>query len=167
MDINGPTSAENNRSAEPSLVESSGNKQLKKLLAKEEQRLEQEQKRGAIARRRKQQQEQFQLQHELNHPLRQHHAPQSTKLVEGEFLGVLLQLLLRCNGCNTLELPVLLSESACVYWLHASVCTIDSQRTLYTTIDHLCPYSDGRSILTSNMKCRLKAQYWKPISRIR
>ncbi|XP_068694461.1 m7GpppN-mRNA hydrolase-like [Montipora foliosa] len=74
---------ENNHSPEPSLVESSGSKQLKKLLAKEEQRIEQEQKRAAIERRRKQQQEQFQLQHELNHPLRQHHTPQSTKLVKG------------------------------------------------------------------------------------
>ena len=105
---------ENNHSPEPSLVESSGSKQLKKLLAKEEQRLEQEQKRAAIERRRKQQQEQFQLQHELNHPLRQHHAPQSTKLVKGEFLGVLLQFLLGCNGCNTLEPSVLLSESTCI-----------------------------------------------------
>ena len=56
---------------EPSAVELPGNKQLQKLLAKEEQRLEQEQKRAAIERRRKQQQDKFQLQHELNHPLRQ------------------------------------------------------------------------------------------------
>lgn len=61
-----------------------GKKQLNKLLAKEEQRLEQEQKRASVERRRKQQQEQFQLQHELNHPLRQHH-PQNAKTLRGEF----------------------------------------------------------------------------------
>lgn len=60
-----------NPTPEPSAVESPGNKQLQRLLAKEEQRLEQEQKRAAIERRRKQQQDKFQLQHELNHPLRQ------------------------------------------------------------------------------------------------
>lgn len=70
------------RSPEPRLVEPQGDKQLKKLLAKEEQRLEQEQKRAAVERRRKQQQEQFQLQHELNHPLRQHHA-QNAKILRG------------------------------------------------------------------------------------
>lgn len=65
-------------------MEPQANKQLNKLLAKEEQRLEQEQKRAAVERRRKQQQEQFQLQHELNHPLRQHHA-QNAKPLRGEF----------------------------------------------------------------------------------
>lgn len=67
----------------PSTVESPGNMQLQKLLAKEEQRLEQEQKRAAIERRRKQQQERFQLQHELNHPLRQHHTQQKTMTLKG------------------------------------------------------------------------------------
>ena len=67
----------------PSTVESPGNIQLQKLLAKEEQRLEQEQKRAAIERRRKQQQERFQLQHELNHPLRQHHMQQKTRTLKG------------------------------------------------------------------------------------
>lgn len=79
---------ETNPTPEPSVMETSGNKQLQKLLAKEEQRLEQEQKRAAIERRRKQQQEQFQLQHELNHPLRQHHAPQKTKTTKGETICV-------------------------------------------------------------------------------
>ena len=64
-------------------MESPGNKQLQKLLAKEEQRLEQEQKRAAIEKRRKQQQERFQLQHELNHPLRQHHTPPGAKIMRG------------------------------------------------------------------------------------
>ncbi|KAJ7365943.1 mRNA-decapping enzyme subunit 2 [Desmophyllum pertusum] len=64
-------------------VESPGNAQLQKLLAKEEQRLEQEQKRAAIERRRKQQQERFQQQHELNHPLRHHHTQQKTRTLKG------------------------------------------------------------------------------------
>lgn len=64
-------------------MESTGNKQLQKLLAKEEQRLEQEQKRAALERRRKQQQDQFQLQHELNHPLRQSHTQQRSKIFKG------------------------------------------------------------------------------------
>jgi len=72
---------ESNPIPESSAVESPGNKQLQKLLAKEEQRLEQEQKRAAIERRRKQQQERFQLQHELNHPLRQHHTPPGAKIM--------------------------------------------------------------------------------------
>ena len=69
-------------------MESPGNKQLQNLLAKEEQRLEQEQRRAAVERRRKQQQERFQLQHELNHPLRQHHAPQNTRILKGDFICV-------------------------------------------------------------------------------
>lgn len=64
-------------------MESTGNIQLQKLLAKEEQRLEQEQKRAAIERRRKQQQDRFQLQHELNHPLRQPHTQQRSKIIKG------------------------------------------------------------------------------------
>ena len=64
-------------------MESPGNVQLQKLLAKEEQRLEQEQRRAAIERRRKQQQERFQQQHELNHPLRQHHTQQKTRTIKG------------------------------------------------------------------------------------
>ena len=64
-------------------MESTGNKQLQKLLAKEEQRLEQEQKRAALERRRKQQQDRFQLQHELNHPLRQSHTQQRSKIFKG------------------------------------------------------------------------------------
>ena len=67
----------------PNTVESPGNAQLQKLLAKEEQRLEQEQKRAAIERRRKQQQERFQQQHELNHPLRHHHTQQKTRTLKG------------------------------------------------------------------------------------
>ena len=67
---------------EPRSMEPQGSKQLNKLLAKEEHRLEQEQKRASVERRRKQQQEQFQLQHELNHPLRQHH-PQNAKTLRG------------------------------------------------------------------------------------
>ena len=74
---------EANPTPAPSAVESPGNLQLQKLLAKEEQRLEQEQKRAAIERRRKQQQERFQLQHELNHPLRQHHMQQKTRTLKG------------------------------------------------------------------------------------
>ena len=74
---------ETNPTSAPSSVESPGNIQLQKLLAKEEQRLEQEQKRAAIERRRKQQQERFQLQHELNHPLRQHHMQQKTRTLKG------------------------------------------------------------------------------------
>lgn len=73
---------ETNPTPEPSLMEPLGNKQLQKLLAKEEHRLEQEQRRAAVERRRKQQQERFQLQHELNHPLRQHYAPQNTKILK-------------------------------------------------------------------------------------
>ncbi|KAL9986874.1 hypothetical protein ACROYT_G001083 [Oculina patagonica] len=73
---------ENNPTPAPSTVESPGNVQLQKLLAKEEQRLEQEQKRAALERRRKQQQERFQLQHELNHPLRQHHTPQRPRTLK-------------------------------------------------------------------------------------
>lgn len=69
-----------NPSSEPNTMESTGNKQLQKLLAKEEQRLEQEQKRAALERRRKQQQDRFQLQHELNHPLRQSHTQQRSKI---------------------------------------------------------------------------------------
>ena len=72
-----------NSTPTPSTVESPGNVQLQKLLAKEEQRLEQEQKRAAIERRRKQHQERFQLQHELNHPLRQHHMQQKTRTLQG------------------------------------------------------------------------------------
>ena len=74
---------ESNPTPAPSTVESPGNVQLQKLLAKEEQRLEQEQKRAAIERRRKQQQERFQQQHELNHPLRQHHTQQKTRTIKG------------------------------------------------------------------------------------
>lgn len=77
---------ETNPTPEPSLMEPLGNKQLQKLLAKEEHRLEQEQRRAAVERRRKQQQERFQLQHELNHPLRQHYAPQNTKILKGELI---------------------------------------------------------------------------------
>ena len=71
---------------ETSTIESPGNKQLQKLLAKEEQRLEQEQKRASVERRRKQQQERFQMQHELNHPLRQHHTQQKEKIPKGGLL---------------------------------------------------------------------------------
>lgn len=86
-------------------MESTGNKQLQKLLAKEEQRLEQEQKRAALERRRKQQQDRFQLQHELNHPLRQSHTQQRSKTFKGRplplsmcivFLTLLPFVLLSC-----------------------------------------------------------------------
>nr|XP_058956380.1 m7GpppN-mRNA hydrolase-like [Pocillopora verrucosa] len=66
----------NKPNPEPVASETSRNAQLQNLLAKEEQRLEQEQKRAAVERRRKQQQEKFQLQHDLNHPLRYHHMQQ-------------------------------------------------------------------------------------------
>lgn len=66
----------NKPNPEPVALESPGNAQLQKLLAKEDQRLEQEQKRAAVERRRKQQQERFQQQHDLNHPLRYHHVQQ-------------------------------------------------------------------------------------------
>lgn len=74
---------EANPTPAPSAVESPGNVQLQKLLAKEEQRLDQEQKRAAVERRRKQQQERFQLQHDLNHPLRYHHIQQRANALKG------------------------------------------------------------------------------------
>ncbi|KAK2559283.1 m7GpppN-mRNA hydrolase [Acropora cervicornis] len=79
-------------------MEPQGNKQLNKLLAKEEQRLEQEQKRASVERRRKQQQEQFQLQHELNHPLRQHHAQNAKTLREQSYLETCLNPLQQMNS---------------------------------------------------------------------
>lgn len=87
-------------------MESPGNVQLQKLLAKEEQRLEQEQKRAAIERRRKQQQERFQLQHELNHPLRQHHTQQKTMTLKGILVapsGSILQALRDISCTASLE----------------------------------------------------------------
>ena len=93
-----------NPTPEPSAVESPGNKQLQRLLAKEEQRLGQEQKRAAIERRRKQQQDKFQLQHELNHPLRQRPI-----ILKGGFINLCTFLRLfstglvwygvKCTGC--------------------------------------------------------------------
>ena len=74
----------------------SRNAQLQNLLAKEEQRLEQEQKRAAVERRRKQQQEKFQLQHDLNHPLRYHHMQQRGSTPKG--IETLEPLYLDCHS---------------------------------------------------------------------
>jgi len=104
----------------PSTVESPGNMQLQKLLAKEEQRLEQEQKRAAIERRRKQQQERFQLQHELNHPLRQHHTQQKTMTLKGILIapsGSILQALRDISCIASLKRCVMLLLPCYYYFL--------------------------------------------------
>ncbi|XP_032220585.1 m7GpppN-mRNA hydrolase [Nematostella vectensis] len=63
-------------------MSSPAEQQLQKLLEKEEARLEQDRKKAALEKRRKQQQEKFQLQHQLNHPLRQHHHAHRQQLKE-------------------------------------------------------------------------------------